>query len=509
MNFYDVLAAEKWGGGVPTTNFFDLLFAQSISGGQWETYEGTLPATINTNGDDLRQYQVWGNTGGVGDRTVNEFDMSFYKGISGITVSGTKVTGTCDRFLNVRLSIPVELYGQELTWSAYIKRPDNPGTARVQTIDSGVYKYGNDITGEGRSTVRFTATSTIRLYINYGGTGTDTIELSDIMLTEGSTPPASYEPYGYKLDMGVKSGNLCPDTTVLSSVYNVSIKTGNLFNTLKNIKTDITHWISWSYKSNGSVGVSNQIRLFTSENVFVKLINNDSAFSLTAREITAFTKITAYFGVNNTNGVMTKFMLNVGSTALPYQPYSNTTIPIYIGDDPLDKDEYIDYQAGKIYRYETEIKKDVSQTGWQWDWEAGTDVTSQTTADNRVSVGRFYPEEAKEYIITAVPDTFEIAVISADSSDVKTADTGWGASWTLSGASAHSFCVTVRKSDNSDITPSEVDGVKFKVTSSLTPTDPPVTLPALPTVDGTTIVDYAGQSVAPEKVVFEYKKGGN
>ena len=28
MNFYDVLAAEKWGGGIPTMNFFDLLFAQ-------------------------------------------------------------------------------------------------------------------------------------------------------------------------------------------------------------------------------------------------------------------------------------------------------------------------------------------------------------------------------------------------------------------------------------------------------------------------------------------------
>lgn len=30
MNFYDVLAAEKWGGGIPTTNFFDLLFAQYL-----------------------------------------------------------------------------------------------------------------------------------------------------------------------------------------------------------------------------------------------------------------------------------------------------------------------------------------------------------------------------------------------------------------------------------------------------------------------------------------------
>lgn len=43
---------------------------------------------------------------------------------------------------------------------------------------------------------------------------------------------------------------------------------------------------------------------------------------------------------------------------------------------------------------------------------------------------------------------------------------------------------------------------------TLTPTDPPVSLPALPTVDGTTIVDYAGQSAAvPSRFYAKYKKG--
>lgn len=43
----------------------------------------------------------------------------------------------------------------------------------------------------------------------------------------------------------------------------------------------------------------------------------------------------------------------------------------------------------------------------------------------------------------------------------------------------------------------------------LTPTDPPVPLPALPTVDGTNIVDYAGQSAAvPSRFVVKYRKEG-
>ena len=41
----------------------------------------------------------------------------------------------------------------------------------------------------------------------------------------------------------------------------------------------------------------------------------------------------------------------------------------------------------------------------------------------------------------------------------------------------------------------------------LTPTDPPVPLPELPTVDGTTIIDFAGQSAAvPERVEMKYRK---
>jgi hypothetical protein len=46
-----------------------------------------------------------------------------------------------------------------------------------------------------------------------------------------------------------------------------------------------------------------------------------------------------------------------------------------------------------------------------------------------------------------------------------------------------------------------------KVDNVLTPTDPPVPLPTLPTVDGVNVVDYVGQSAAvPEKFVAKYRK---
>ena len=41
------------------------------------------------------------------------------------------------------------------------------------------------------------------------------------------------------------------------------------------------------------------------------------------------------------------------------------------------------------------------------------------------------------------------------------------------------------------------------------PVDPPVPLPALPTVDGITIMDYAGQSAAvPSRFTAKYRKEG-
>lgn len=52
-------------------------------------------------------------------------------------------------------------------------------------------------------------------------------------------------------------------------------------------------------------------------------------------------------------------MLNLGSTALPYEPYgyklpilsNDTATDIYIGDTQLAKDEYVDSETGKIYKW--------------------------------------------------------------------------------------------------------------------------------------------------------------
>lgn len=285
MNFYDVLAAKNWDGGIPTMNFFDLLFAQYMGGGEaWETYEGTLPATINANGDDMRQYQVYGATGGVGD---------------------------------------------------------DSGTA-----------------------------------------------------------------FGYEVDIGVKSVNLFDKSSAV--VYNAYISTGDIWTNSANaksikirVKPSTTYTIS-TFK------VLSIFRIAESDDENVEP-GSSSAVTGTIRltnvmnttfRTTSTAKVLIFQGDNNDYQDWINSLMIKEGNVIPtkHQPYYNTVTPIYIGDDPLDKDEYIDYQAGKIYRM---------------------------------------------------------------------------------------------------------------INGTLTPTDPPVPLPALPTCEGTTIVDYAGSGTAPEKVLLEYKKGGN
>lgn len=246
----------------------------------WATYEGTLPATINANGSDMKQYQIYGNTGGVGDDSGTAYGYVIPMNV---------------RSLNIYNSA-------ETSWSA-------DGTI-----------------------------------LNDAGAPTS---------SEGSHYTTNFIP--------VEPGE----------AYYLA---GSLANE--------TRWRVYFYDSN-----KNWIRRTGSK-------------SPGGTRLIAMDENASYFQLQvGTDIVSTSDWNFVHSRTAPekYQPYSNTTTPIYIGDDPLDKDEYVDYQAQKVYRM--------------------------------------------------------------------------------------------------------IDG-------TLTPTDPPVPLPALPTCEGTTVIDYVGQSVAPEKVLLKYRKEG-
>lgn len=499
MNFYDVLAAEKWDGGIPTINFFDLLFAQSISGEQWQTYEGTLPATINANGADLRQYQVWGNVGGVGDRTKNLFDKNATDTDNGYIVGVYLISdGTVVNSNNTDVSeyIPVSgntayilLYGRE---SGYYNAPSVCFYDISKNFISGL-SYSNN---NPKSFTTPAPATYVRLSYRR-------IDANIVILAKGSTAPASHVPYGYKLDIVSRTRNLFDISSITHEVIDASgakrIESGMDLSGFIEVDGDYT--VSWKAIR---VGAYMRVSTFDENKNFIERVT-----ALNTYTNTHYTNShTGYIRINYENEYgLSDIMLNVGSTALPYEPYSNTTTPIYIGDEPLwavnNYADYTDYQKQKVVRA---IKKYVLTGEESWEEITGT----------------FASRTYFRYVFGTLNYCVRHACISSHftQTNITTATTTVGFD-VFDSTSVNGEVLAIRPSGVQSTTLEDFKawlaeqyaaGTPVTVWCALTvaeEADPPVTLPALPTVDGTTIVDYAGQSVAPKKVLLEYAKGGN
>jgi hypothetical protein len=202
---------------------------------------------------------------------------------------------------------------------------------------------------------------------------------------------------------------------------------------------------------------------------------------------------------------------------------SATVTPIYIGSDPLGKDEYIDYQAGKVYRRTAQLV-DLYRQGATSSTAGNTRVTSicyilatgskisaklyDTTQNLRFALVGFNEAGAAEW------DATQTASVSN-----RTYDSGYQtAPFECTDTASYMYVIIVSYTDNRVIKPEDafgkigvvygdIEDIPSTYTPYLQPADPPVSLPALPTCEGTTIVEYTGESAVPEKVYFEYQGG--
>lgn len=403
MNFYDVLAAEKWGGGIPTINFFDLLFVQSISGGQWETYEGTLPATINANGDDMRQYQIYGATGGVGEIVNNIFNpetaiIAPYRINDNADTFAYNATSVC-YFIPVSANTTYTItdFTDATSLNDFIFRvafTDQIPTA--QTSSTGTTYNKQRINSDGGTKHHATLTNDNHTYlaiqIRLSGT-------NDIMVTEGNQVPASYVPYGSAIcfmQMSFKSKNLLNSALIDNSYPSLFPRPPQINLSLKPNTTYVLATNAPLYNYGALIAIMDTAN-------YSYATNTNGVWDGSPRQWTtdATGKLSIAYRNNDSDYDLTKFKYSLtegASVPTKFESFLDASVYIQIGDTALQKDEYVDYKEQKVYRM---------------------------------------------------------------------------------------------------------------INGTLTPTDPPVPLPALPTCEGTTVIDYAGQSVAPEKVLLEYAKGGN
>lgn len=242
-------------------------------------------------------------------------------------------------------------------------------------------------------------------------------------------------------------------------------------------------------------------------------------------------------------------MLTKGSTApASYVPYgyevdmvvsdsiTATTTQIYIGSDPLEADEYVDYGGDKIYR-KTDNLIPVPEVRKLTDGELTVEVTDE--GEWRYTVSNV-TQESRECIFDVTPFTFpqgtswggdgvfklwygngsrriSISFLGDDGSEDIWIPKGNGDN--IYHALAHDgefLCTKIKILAEYGQTPisgflrpmlvnTGIDPQTF--VPHVEPEDPPVPLPALPTIDGVNIVDYVGQSVAPSRFYAKYKKG--
>ena len=178
-------------------------------------HTGTLPVTINADGKTLLDYRVYGNTGGVGDKTVNYFDAEISVG----NIDNT--SGADDDTTNVRLRsgfLSTALFAGVYTINAsgidevvIYKYDAEKNFIGVETSPSYWGALPRAVTLSSVMFVRFVFrhSDNRRCYVS---------DISNIMFTPGTTPPETFVPFGYKLPMIVSDGYQIYDDTLPAQI---------------------------------------------------------------------------------------------------------------------------------------------------------------------------------------------------------------------------------------------------------------------------------------------------
>lgn len=150
--------------------------------------------------------------------------------------------------------------------------------------------------------------------------------------------------------------------------------------------------------------------------------------------------------------------------------------------------------------------------GSNGDFIAGSGkITAYQPTTERIMLSFDVPQEAEYTLISCDKDTYNKAITPGSTAPAEYVPYGYAVPMSVSDGTTSTTTQIYIGSDPLD-EDEYVDYGKQKVYrmsgGALTPTDPPVPLPALPTCDGTTITDYAGQSAAvPSRFYAKYKKG--
>ena len=207
MNFFEILYAQKNGAALPA-NFFDLLFAKSFTPAtEWDEYDGTLPATYNANGSTLVDYRIYGEADGVGDKTEN----IYIRDTSRNGYYNANGSFSSNYFYSTSKFLPIDI--NKNIYSMFLSTHTGGFIHQVAYFDaSKAFISLDSYSGVGYGTFRIQSTPPNNAAYAVFCTTRDS---TNIIVTNGSTAPAAYVPYGYEVDMSVSGGT----TEVTTPIY--------------------------------------------------------------------------------------------------------------------------------------------------------------------------------------------------------------------------------------------------------------------------------------------------
>lgn len=222
IDLNDVLLAMS---NIPVDDPIAEIWGRGLQGGhKIIEYTGSLPVTINANGDALLDYRIYGADGGVGVATESLFDPNAKNVENGYinnsvisSIDGAITTNVIWAY--VTEYIPVDSNTKYIMFMNLYRASADSSTGLVFYDENK--NFISSITGciaffevtyetPKLGMKRFTTPENCR----YIRTSVDKLATM-LMLAAASTPPPSYIPYGYKLPMTVSNG----DTAQTVPVY--------------------------------------------------------------------------------------------------------------------------------------------------------------------------------------------------------------------------------------------------------------------------------------------------
>ena len=332
VSLNDVLLAMS---NIPVDDPIAEIWGRGLQGGyKIIEYTGVLPITINANGDALIDYRIYGADGGVGEVAENLFDYNAtdanngYVSSSYISADG-EITSAVSWFVSEYIRIhDATNYYLKFDTGGFNDRGIVFYDSNQDYISGINYRYGIAnlpfSTPSNASFVRMSVrTSTMR----------------NTMLTEGSTTPTSYIPYGYKLPMTVQSANLI-DASL--SEQTIEIKPSTSYAVSRYLDTpgqsasDLRFGV---YDENDVLLWSDYLGTWWGENI--KVYDNAKYFKITIPN--------RYLnGVSLVEGMRPAGLSTRDPYPANYIPYQKITTPVYIGENQLDAGGFVirypDYQ---------------------------------------------------------------------------------------------------------------------------------------------------------------------